>query len=100
MVEPPRGTTCKLDFDPDLRVFPLAKPLMAGLTYPYDWASFHRRRRRTAIPSTVIHDAQAEPATKAIKLSSATDLAGALRQGPAPRVMRPLSCVSATRGLL
>ena len=52
VVEPPRGTTCKLDFDPDLRVFPLAKPLMAGLTYPYDWASFHRPRRRTAIPST------------------------------------------------
>ena len=61
VVETPRGITCKADFDPDPRVFTFAKPLMAGLTYPYDWASFHRRRRRTAIPSTVIHDAQAYP---------------------------------------
>src|SRR4029077_9032450 len=34
IVETPRGSTCKLDFDPNLRVFTLAKPLMAG-TYPY-----------------------------------------------------------------
>jgi len=34
IVETPRGSTCKLDFDPKLRVFTLAKPLMAG-TYPY-----------------------------------------------------------------
>jgi inorganic pyrophosphatase len=36
VVETPRGSTCKLDFDPELRAFTLAKPLMAGLTYPYD----------------------------------------------------------------
>jgi inorganic pyrophosphatase len=40
IVETPRGSICKLDFDPNLRVFTLAKPLMAGLTYPYDWG-FH-----------------------------------------------------------
>jgi inorganic pyrophosphatase len=33
VIETPRGSTCKLDFDPALRVFTLAKPLMAGLTY-------------------------------------------------------------------
>ena len=32
VVETPRGSTCKLDFDPKLRVFTLAKPLMAGVT--------------------------------------------------------------------
>ena len=37
VVETPRGSTCKLDFDPKLKVFTLAKPLMTGLTYPYDW---------------------------------------------------------------
>src|ERR1051326_3526199 len=37
VVETPRGSTCKLEFDPELRVFTLAKPLMAGLAYPYDW---------------------------------------------------------------
>jgi inorganic pyrophosphatase len=33
IVETPRGSTCKLDFDPKLRVFTLAKPLMTG-AYP------------------------------------------------------------------
>jgi inorganic pyrophosphatase len=37
VVETPRGSTVKLDFDPKLRLFTLAKPLMAGLAYPYDW---------------------------------------------------------------
>ncbi|MCP1972962.1 inorganic pyrophosphatase [Bradyrhizobium elkanii] len=37
VIETPRGSSCKLDFDPKLGVFALAKPLMAGLTYPYDW---------------------------------------------------------------
>jgi inorganic pyrophosphatase len=47
VVETPRGSRCKLDFDPELRVFTLAKPLMAGLTYPYDWGF---------IPSTKAED--------------------------------------------
>jgi hypothetical protein len=47
VVETPRGSSCKLEFDPDLRVFTLAKPLMAGLTYPYDWGF---------IPSTKAED--------------------------------------------
>jgi inorganic pyrophosphatase len=47
VVETPRGSSCKLDFDPKLKVFTLAKPLMTGLTYPYDWGF---------IPSTVADD--------------------------------------------
>jgi inorganic pyrophosphatase len=47
VVETPRGSSCKLDFDPELRVFTLAKPLMVGLTYPYDWGF---------IPSTEAED--------------------------------------------
>jgi hypothetical protein len=47
VVETPRGSTCKLDFDPALRLFTLAKPLMAGLAYPYDWGF---------IPSTKAED--------------------------------------------
>ena len=50
VVETPRGSTCKLDFDPKLRVFTLAKPLMAGLTYPYDWGFIRHQggRRRSS----------------------------------------------------
>ncbi|WP_426435445.1 hypothetical protein [Bradyrhizobium genosp. P] len=54
VVETPRGSTCKLDFDPELRAFTLAKPLMAGLAYPYTGASFRRRRRKTAIRLTYL----------------------------------------------
>jgi hypothetical protein len=31
----PRGSRAKLEFDPKLSAFTLAKPL--GLTYPHDW---------------------------------------------------------------
>jgi inorganic pyrophosphatase len=37
VVETPRGSRAKLEFDSKLGVFTLAKPLLAGLTYPYDW---------------------------------------------------------------
>jgi inorganic pyrophosphatase len=50
-IETPRGSTCKLDLDPELGVFTLAKPLMTGLSYPYDWGfipSTRAERRRPA----------------------------------------------------
>ena len=34
VVETPRGSRAKLEFDPKLGAFTLAKPLLAGLTYP------------------------------------------------------------------
>jgi inorganic pyrophosphatase len=40
VVETPRGSRVKLEFDPKLGAFTLAKPLFAGLTYPYDWGPF------------------------------------------------------------
>jgi inorganic pyrophosphatase len=52
VIETPRGSSCKLEFDPKLRVFTLAKPLMVGLTYPYDWGF---------IPSTKAHDSSTYP---------------------------------------
>jgi hypothetical protein len=36
VVDTPRGSHAKLEYDPKLKVFTLAKPLMAGLTYPYE----------------------------------------------------------------
>jgi inorganic pyrophosphatase len=63
IVETPRGSTCKLDFDPKLRVFTLAKPLMAGLTYPYDWGFIPSTKAQDGDPLDVlvIHDAQTYP---------------------------------------
>src|SRR5271166_3452113 len=37
VVETPRGCRTKLKFDPNLEVFTMSKPLMVGLSYPYDW---------------------------------------------------------------
>jgi inorganic pyrophosphatase len=63
VVETPRGSSCKLEFDPDLRVFTLAKPLMAGLTYPYDWGFIPSTKAEDGDPLDVlvIHDAQTYP---------------------------------------
>jgi Inorganic pyrophosphatase len=63
VVETPRGSTCKLDFDPELRAFTLAKPLMAGLTYPYDWGFIPSTKAEDGDPLDVlvIHDAQTYP---------------------------------------
>jgi inorganic pyrophosphatase len=47
VVETPRGSRAKLEFDTKLRVFTLSKPLLTGLTYPYD---------RGFIPSTKADD--------------------------------------------
>jgi inorganic pyrophosphatase len=37
VIETPRGSRAKLDYDPKLKTFTLSKSLLAGLTYPYDW---------------------------------------------------------------
>jgi len=63
VVETPRGSTCKLDFDAKLRVFTLAKPLMTGLTYPYDWGFIPSTKAEDSDPLDVlvIHDAKTYP---------------------------------------
>jgi inorganic pyrophosphatase len=63
VVETPRGSTCKLDFDPDLGVFTLAKPLMAGLSYPFDWGFIPSTKAPDGDPLDVliIHDARTYP---------------------------------------
>src|SRR4030081_640296 len=63
VVETPRDSSCKLDFDPELRVFTLAKPLLAGLTYPYDWGFIPSTKAEDGDPLDVliIHDAQTYP---------------------------------------
>lgn len=63
VVETPRGSTCKLDLDPKLGVFTLAKPLMAGLSYPYDWGFIPSTKAPDGDPVDVliIHDAKTYP---------------------------------------
>ena len=60
VVETPRGSSCKLDFDPKHGVFALAKPLMTGLT---DWGFIPSTKAEDGDPLDVLilHDAQTYP---------------------------------------
>ena len=37
VVESPRGSSLKLDFDPKLRLFTISRELPLGVAYPFDW---------------------------------------------------------------
>ena len=63
VVETPRGSRAKLEFDPDLKAFTLSKPLLAGLTYPYDWGFVPSTKADDGDPldALIIHDAATYP---------------------------------------
>src|SRR5690349_23399208 len=63
VVETPRGSHAKLEFDPKLKIFTLSKPLLTGLTYPYDWGFVPSTKAEDgdAIDVLIIHDAATYP---------------------------------------
>lgn len=63
VVETPRGSHAKLEFDSKLHVFTLAKPLLTGLTYPYDWGFIRSTKADDGDPIDVliIHEAATYP---------------------------------------
>jgi inorganic pyrophosphatase len=63
VVETPRGSAAKLEFDPKMEVFTLSKALILGLTYPYDWGFIPSTRGEDGDPidALVLHDTATAP---------------------------------------
>ena len=63
VVETPRSSRAKFDYDPKLKSFTLSKSLLTGLTYPHDWGFVPSTQADDGDPIDVmvVHDAATFP---------------------------------------
>ena len=60
VVEAPRGSSLKLDYDPALRLFTISRELPLGVVYPFDWG-FVPGTRGDPVDAMVLHPATTYP---------------------------------------
>ena len=65
VVETPRGSRAKFDYNPKLKAFTLSKSLLTGLSYPHDWGFVPSTKADDGDPIDVmvLHDAATFPGT-------------------------------------
>jgi inorganic pyrophosphatase len=63
VIETPRGSRAKFEYDPKLEAFTLSKSLLVGLSYPHDWGFVPSTKAEDGDPIDimVIHDAATFP---------------------------------------
>jgi len=63
VVETPRGSNIKLDYEPELRAFTVSRALPLGLVYPYDWGFIPGTKGEDGDPidALAVHDGATYP---------------------------------------
>jgi hypothetical protein len=99
VVETPRGSAAKLEFDPDLQLFTLSKSLILGLSYPYDWGFIPSTEGEDGDPldALILHDAATTPGLSSSAKSSACWKSCKPKVANAPYAMTVLSPSRAIR---